>query len=393
MKIAAVSFDLTGTLLCPFPSLGDLCVKAMQAQSIAEIPDAALFNERQAVARSRAQQNGHAPVSEERSKDYWRAMLWEIYAGACNNTQFKIAEKFIYDALARPEHWQIMPFVRETLEFLQFLKIPAVVISNGDSRWIKALEDKGLAPFFKKIFVSSQTGLAKPDVAVFDYVCRSLKIARNELLHIGDSIREDVIPATQCGANAFWVSRHPIDFEKLPENTPSFETLENVGMKIREIIAPGTFEISRSRNARRLLAQIDGLPAPDNNSPRLYRALDPQKEIAISPKFIAQSEERRENGDDTVTTPEKIIPELLKKRGFYKGSIQDAVGEIWENAVPATLARRCRPDDLKDNFQTLYVRCENAAVMQEFALQKSRILKRLKEHPACAKLKRLVPVC
>lgn len=393
MKISAVSFDLTGTLLKPFPSLGELCVQAMQAQKIEDIPAAEIFNARQNDARSRAQLNGHAPVSEERSKDYWRAMLWEIFAGACTNEQFKIAEAFIYNALAQPEHWQLMPYVRETLEFLQFIHVPAVVISNGDSRWKKALDDKELTPFFKKIFISAKTGFSKPSEAAFDHVCRSLKIARNELLHIGDTMSDDIVPAINFGANAIWVTAHPSEIEKKPEQVEYFSDLKNVGLCIRDLIASGEKNISHARNTQQLLARLDNRQLEDNGAPRLYCALDPQKEIAISSKFIARSEERRAAGDDNVRHLADIVPAIIQKRGLFKGSIQETLGEIWHECVPANLANRCHPDDLKDNFTTLYVRCDSAATMQEFAFQKARILKKLKANPACAKLKNLVPVC
>lgn len=394
MKISAVSFDLTGTLLKPSPSLGDLCVEAMRAQNIAEIPAAALFNSRGAAARARAQLNGHSPVSEERSKNYWRAILWEIFAGACDNNQFKIAEKFVYDALSRPEHWRLMPFVFETLETLQFMRVPVVVISNGDSRWKKALADKGLAPFFKKIFVSSETGFAKPDKAVFDHVCRSLKIPRNELLHIGDTMSEDILPATTFGANAFWVTEKPTEIEKKPENVEYFNNLQNVGLRIRDLISSGDREISRSRNARRLLARLDNREIDDAGTRRLYGStLDPEKEIAVSAKFIAQSEERRETGDSGVKNFETLVPAVLKKCGLFRGSIQETLNECWHECVPANLAGRCRPDDLRDNFTTLYVRCESAVIMHEFSLQKSKILKKIQSFPVCAKIKNLVPVC
>ena len=77
MKISVVSFDLTGTLLKPFPSIGELCVEAMREQGIAEIPDAGEFNARRDTARRVAQVNGNEvkvtvgsvehPMSEEHS--------------------------------------------------------------------------------------------------------------------------------------------------------------------------------------------------------------------------------------------------------------------------------------------------------------------------------------
>lgn len=388
MKISVVSFDLTGTLLMPFPSIGDLCVEAMRAQNISEIPDAKEFNARRNEARRVAQVNGNSPTSERRSRDYWRAMLWEIFAGRCNNRQFEIAVDFIYRALASPEHWTLMPEVVSTLEAIRFLGVKTVVLSNGDSRWKKALSDKNIARFFDRIFVSSETGFAKPEETAFDNLCRQMAIPRGELLHIGDTLAEDIVPAVKFGANAVWVTSRATELP--PENVPIFPSLRDVPQHLRECLIEGISKKKLTRSAENLLSGLSGLPQEDL-TPRKYGDLDREKELKISRRYVETSEARREQGK---TEPQDVAPlweGVLRSRGLSEYSLQSMILRQWQNLLPAKLAERTSPIALENNFSILKVHCANTVVRQEFEFQKSAILRKIRTNvPGADKIRKIV---
>ena len=389
MLPSVVSFDLTGTLLRPFPSLGALCVEAMRAQGIAEIPPAAEFDARRTQARLAAQAKGDAPVSEARSRRYWRDMLWEIFAGRCSNAQFDRAVAFIYDALSRPEHWAMMPAVVPALEAIRFLGVRLVVLSNGDSRWRKALADKKILPFFDRVFLSSETGFAKPSEAAFDNLCREMKIERGELLHVGDTLGEDIVPAVNFGARAVWVA--PRATALPPENVPYFETLADVPAWIRARLVAGFAWKKPPRSAQNLVASLRGLP-PQDLAPRKYRELDREKEVRISSKFVRESEERRERGDDEPRDVAPFFEKLLRSRGFFEHSLQARILRDWAELVPARLAERTSPLALEDSFSRLKVHCANAVVRAEFEFEKTAVLRRLRALPGGEKIRSLVLV-
>lgn len=388
MKISVVSFDLTGTLLKPFPSVGDLCVEAMRAQSIPEIPDAREFNARRDTARRVAQANGNSPTSEKGSRDYWRAMLWEIFAGRCNNRQFDIAVDFVYRALSLPEHWKLMPDVTPALEAVRFLGVKTAVLSNGDSRWKKALADKNIAHLFDRIFVSSETGFAKPGQGAFDNLCREMEIPRGELLHVGDTLAEDIVPAVTFGANAVWVPQRANDLP--PEGVPIFSSLNGVPRYLREMLVRNHSKKKLTRSAENLLSALSGFPQADLRR-RKYEELDREKEIKISRRFVENSEVRREQGE---TAPQDVAPlweSLLRSRGLSAYSLQSAVLREWQNMLPAKLAERTTPVALENNFSTLKVSCPNPVVRQEFEFRKSRILKKIRTSiPGADKIKKIV---
>lgn len=386
MKISVVSFDLTGTLLNPFPSIGDLCVEAMQAQKIANIPDAKEFNARRSSARRIAQANGNSPTSERASRDYWRAMLWEIFAGRCTNRQFDSAVEYIYRALTMPEHWVLMPGVVPALEAIQFLGVKLVVLSNGDSRWKKALTDKNLMRFFDRVFVSAETGFAKPSEAAFDNLCRTMGIPRGELLHVGDTFGEDIAPAVKFGANAVWVTKRATELP--PENVPLFDSLLEVPAYLRTRLVEG-FVRKPSRSAENLLASLRKLPS-ENLEPRLYGELDREKEIKISRRFVEESERRREAGETEPHAVASLFEGVLKSRGFFERSLQSQILNEWHRLLPAKLADRSSPIALENNFSVLKVHCATAIVRQEFEFQKSAILRKIRTLPGAEKIKKII---
>lgn len=372
----------------PFPSIGDLCVEAMRAQNIPDIPDAKVFNARRNEARRIAQANGNSPVSERASRDYWRAMLWEIFAGRCNNRQFEIAVEFIYRALASPEHWKLMPDVVSALEAIRFLGVKTVVLSNGDSRWKKALADKKIAHFFDRIFVSAETGFAKPEEAAFDNLCRQMAIPRGELLHIGDTLAEDIIPAVNFGANAIWVTSRATELP--PENVSIFPTLRDVPQYLRERLVEGFSKKKLTRSAENLLSGLSGLPQEDL-TPRKYADLDREKEIKISRRYIDASELRREQGKTDPQDVSSLWEGLLRSRGLSEYSLQSTILREWQNLLPAKLAERTTPIALENNFSTLKVRCVNTVVRQEFEFQKNAILRKIRSSiPGGDKIRKIV---
>lgn len=388
MKISVVSFDLTGTLLAPFPSIGELCVQAMRAQKIADIPEASVFNARRETARRVAQANGHSPTSERASRNYWRAMLWEIFAGRCSNRQFEVAADFIYRALASPEHWVLMPDVVPALEAVRFLGVKLVVLSNGDSRWKKALADKNILHFFDRVFVSAETGFAKPSEAAFDNLCRTMAIPRGELFHVGDTLAEDILPSTQFGANAAWVTKRATELP--PENVPLFDSLLEIPTYLRMQLVRD-FSKPVTRSAGNLLASLSGLPGEDL-SPRKYGELDREKEIKISHRFVEESENRRERRDTDPMQVGGLFESVLRSRGLFEYSLQSQILREWQNLVPAKLAERSSPVALENNFSVLKVHCANSILRQEFEFQKNAVLRKLRMLSGGEKIKKIILV-
>ncbi|MBQ6704732.1 MAG: HAD-IA family hydrolase [Opitutales bacterium] len=385
--IKVVSFDLTGTLLALSPSLGEICAGAMRELGLADIPAAKIFDARKKHAQRVVRANGLSPTSEARSREYWRAMLWEIFEGAVPTALFPQAKDLVYARIADASSWRAAPDAKRTLESLRFLGVRCVVISNGDSRWRNALNKLGLTTLFDKIFLSSETGFAKPDTQAFDNVCLAMKIRRGELLHVGDSLSHDVVPAHAIGAEAVWLTRSPDGAP--PEQRVSI--IENLGELPRILQARLCEGVSRAhfpRSTRNLLALLRGLPEEQQPDPHTVVVKKNSSESAER-KWL-RTENAAYTTDRDFVVPANTMDDILKSHGIFGGSLQSQIRENWGKIVPATLVSRCAPTELRDGFSTLVVACENAVIRQQIEFRKRTMLKRINTLPGCEKVQKII---
>ncbi len=387
MKISVVSFDITNTLIRLKTSLGAICVEAMKAQKLSDVPAASEFDSRIKVARERVFADKIFPTSEERSRKYWRALLWEIFAGHCSNRHFDVAEKFIYERISDAKTWEVFPHVPAALEALKFLNLKLVLLSNGDSRWEKILAKKDLLKFFDASFVSAKTGFAKPDKKAFENVCLSMKISKNELLHVGDSKDFDVVPAQKFGAQSAWFHKFD-EFEVVPEKAKIFEDFSVLPEIVRENLITKFSTKSLSRSANILLSELGNFPA-ESGEKRLYGVLDKSKDTKISSKFISESEARRERNETEPQLAKPLFKKVLLSRGNFEKSLQDEILKNWSEIVPARLVEKCRPDSLKNAGTTLTIFCRGASIRQELEFEKSKILKKISALKGGSRIKKI----
>ena len=387
LPIKVVSFDLTGTLLALSPSLGEICVRTMRELGLSHIPTAKTFDARKKHAQHVVRANGLSPTSEARSREYWRAMLWEIFEGTVPNELFPKAKDLVYAHIADASSWRAAPDAKRTLESLRFLGVRCVVISNGDSRWKNALNKLGLTPLFDKIFLSSETGFAKPDPQAFDNVCLTMKIRRGELLHVGDSLSHDVAPAHKIGADTVWLTRSP-DGAPPEQRVSIIEHLSELPRILQIRLCEESARAHFPRSTRNLLALLRGLPEEQQPDPNTIVIKKNSSESAAK-KWI-----RMENAAYT-TNREFIVPAdtldaLLKSRGIFSGSIQSSIRENWEKIVPAPLSTRCAPTELREGFSTLVIGCESAIIRQQIEFYKRTILRKIRKIHGCEKIQKII---
>jgi putative hydrolase of the HAD superfamily len=82
-----------------------------------------------------------------------------------------------------------------------------VVLSNWDRRLLRTLKDLRLDDFFEKIYISTLIGYAKPNFGAFQHVLDDLKVSPQEILHVGDTLEEDILGAQQANIRAVCIDR------------------------------------------------------------------------------------------------------------------------------------------------------------------------------------------
>lgn len=79
------------------------------------------------------------------------------------------------------------------------------IIANQGMDLEARLEKFGLRDYFDLIVGSSDVGLKKPDLAIFQYALDRAGISAKQVMYIGDRVDNDIVPAKQMGMRAIRV--------------------------------------------------------------------------------------------------------------------------------------------------------------------------------------------
>jgi len=197
----AVSFDAGGTLLEPWPSVGH-AYAAVARRWCGVAPDAAAINRRfQAAWATRG-------AAFDYSRAAWAGLVATVMRGLSPCAEDPRFFAALYDHFAGPEPWRVFPDVVPTLTALRRRGLRLAVVSNWDARLRPLLAALGLAEFFEVIVVSGEVGWHKPDPRLFDHAAGQLGLPPDRILHVGDSLEEDVRGAGRAGWQAVWLARN-----------------------------------------------------------------------------------------------------------------------------------------------------------------------------------------
>lgn len=197
-QIQAVTLDVGGTLIQPWPSVGQLYAEV--AERFGVRADAERLD-RQFTAAWRA----------KRGFDYSRAAWLDLVEQSFSGTAQPLPAGFfdaVYEHFAEPGAWRVFDDVLPTLDALARRGIRLAVISNWDERLERLLDRLDLRHRFELVIVSCDAGFTKPSPAIFHLTVARLALAPEAVLHIGDSRTEDVDGARAAGLHARLIRRN-----------------------------------------------------------------------------------------------------------------------------------------------------------------------------------------
>jgi 2-haloalkanoic acid dehalogenase type II len=114
-------------------------------------------------------------------------------------------------------YWQRPAIFPESSQVLAQLDIPVCVVSNIDEGDLKtALDFHGLS--FDAVVTSEACRAYKPRGEMFAQALSMLSLSAEDVLHVGDSLRIDVVGAKALGIPALWINRQA---RPLPTDGPS----------------------------------------------------------------------------------------------------------------------------------------------------------------------------
>ena len=116
---------------------------------------------------------------------------------------------------------------KEVLEQLAE-KYPLVLVSNFYGNIETVLEDFGILHCFKSVVESAKVGIRKPNAAIFELGVKKLGLKPDEVLVVGDSIKNDINPAKSIGCQTLLLKGEGWDNTPLAHDGPEIEKLEEV---------------------------------------------------------------------------------------------------------------------------------------------------------------------
>ena len=107
---------------------------------------------------------------------------------------------------------RVVEHARRSREVLLRLKERAVlgVVSNFYGNLQTVLEDLNLADLFTIVTDSTVVGVRKPDTRIYSMTIEWLGVKPENVIVVGDSIKNDILPARQLGCKTIWLNEQPL---------------------------------------------------------------------------------------------------------------------------------------------------------------------------------------
>jgi putative hydrolase of the HAD superfamily len=198
--IQAVTFDVGGTLIEPWPSVGHLYSEVASQHGMRASSD--LLNARfKAAWRKRP--------AFDYTRDAWCGLVEECFDGFSPGPLRREFFTELYDRFAHPEAWRMYEDVLPTLDALAARGIRLGILSNWDERLRELLERLRQLRRFEVVTVSCEAGSAKPAAAIFARAARDFGLPPASILHVGDHLEFDAQAARKAGFEARLIVRGP----------------------------------------------------------------------------------------------------------------------------------------------------------------------------------------
>ena len=105
---------------------------------------------------------------------------------------------------------------------------PLVLVSNFYGNIETVLADFGILGCFKKVVESAKVGVRKPDSAIFELGVKALGLKPEEVLVVGDSIKNDIDPARKIGCHTLLIEGKGWDDTPLSYDGDAIKSLDEI---------------------------------------------------------------------------------------------------------------------------------------------------------------------
>lgn len=214
-KLRCITVDVTGTLLAYKGELGDYYCMAAKSVGL-PCPDYKRMHEGFKTAYTDMAKRypcfGHA--AKIPNVDWWRECVKNSFIKAGYNYDdetFETVFRRIYSTFGSSAPYTIFPDSQPFMRWARQRGLIVGIVSNAEFRYqdviLPALGLKQGSEWDFGVF-SGCVGVEKPNPRIYEIALEMAgKVAPEEALHIGDSIRKDYVPARSVGMHALLLDR------------------------------------------------------------------------------------------------------------------------------------------------------------------------------------------
>jgi 2-haloacid dehalogenase len=193
-EFEVVTFDCYGTLI-DWETGIFAALKPILASHGKSIPDAQLLE-------LYGQFEAQAEIGEYRS---YRDVLQDVVSRFGKKLAFTPTLDELQSLPNSVQHWKPWPDTVAALKKMGSLYRLAI-ISNIDDQLFQSTH-RFLRVAFDPVVTAEQAHCYKPGLEIFKLALERVGVARNRVLHVGQSIYHDVLPAQSLGLATIWVNR------------------------------------------------------------------------------------------------------------------------------------------------------------------------------------------
>jgi putative hydrolase of the HAD superfamily len=197
--IRAITFDVGGTLITPWPSVGHVYAEVAGQNGHSGISPVVL-NQQFAVA-------WNALKGFQHTRQEWAKLVDASFRGLLDPLPSRTFFSSLYDRFAEPDAWHVFQDVTPALAKLRNSRFRLGIISNWDDRLRPLLRALKLDLFFETIVVSGEVGFPKPSPHIYQRAAKDLGLDPAHIRHIGDSMEMDFQGASAAEFQALLIHR------------------------------------------------------------------------------------------------------------------------------------------------------------------------------------------
>ena len=201
-----ITMDLFETCICIRPSLSHHYLRIAKKYGLDLNEEKVEENFRSVYTRFKRYYS-HFYYDPKTSKDWWHRVAYQtIYLSNSADTDTALINKVsveLYEEFKTTRCWRVFPDAIHFLEYCLNRGMPVAGLSNFDNRLSPLLFNLGLTKYF--LFVLSLAN--KPDTKYFKLALEKAGYEPSDSCHVGDSIREDCVPALYLGMRSVLIRR------------------------------------------------------------------------------------------------------------------------------------------------------------------------------------------